>query len=181
MTRSQSIALLAFALFGMLVFGACKQDDRPFVVSKIQKAAKLATCETTIDKIVLATEQKRIIKWLGGRKQAVFLAYSQATVKTGIDLDKLAEDDIVVKEKSISIDLPPVEVLNFSYPSETFKIDTMITQRTLYDNITIEEQEEAIRVLEEQLEETRTVLRKTEQQVEELITEVKQWKERAEH
>lgn len=128
--------------------GSCKQDDRPFVVSKIQKAAKLATTETTIDKIVLATEQKRIIKWLGGRKQAVFLAYSQATIKSGIDLDKLSEDDIVVKEKSISIDLPPVEVLNFSYPSEKFKIDTLLTQRTLYDNISIEEQEELYRMAE---------------------------------
>ena len=110
-------------------------------MSKIQAAAKLATCETTIDKIVLATEQKKVIKWLGGKKQAVFLAYSQATVKTGIDLDKLTRDDIKILEKSITINLPSVEVINFSYPSEKFVIDSLITERTLFDNITIQEQE----------------------------------------
>ena len=75
MTRFGHIALAAIAAVGMLVLASCQKNERPFVVSKIQAAAKLATCETTIDKIVLATEQKRVIKWLGGKKQAVFLAY----------------------------------------------------------------------------------------------------------
>ena len=86
----------------MLVLASCQKNERPFVVSKIQAAAKLATCETTIDKIVLATEQKRVIKWLGGKKQAVFLAYSQATVKTGIDLNKLKPEDITIGPKTIT-------------------------------------------------------------------------------
>lgn len=131
-----------------LIAVSCNNSDRPFVVSKIKEAAKLATCETTIDKIVLATEQKRIIKWLGGRKQAVFLAYSQATIKTGIDLDKLTEDDISVSDRAISLTLPPVEVINFSYPSEKFVIDSLITSRTLFDNISIQEQEELYRQAE---------------------------------
>jgi len=146
--RSHSIALLAIGFIGLLALGSCQQDDRPFVVSKIQRASKLATCETTVDKIILATEQKRIIKWLGGRKQAMFLAYSKATIKTGVDLDKLSRDDIKIVEKSITIDLPAVEVINFSYPSDEFKIDTLLTQRTLFDNITLEEREELYRMAE---------------------------------
>lgn len=127
---------------------ACKKNERTLVVSKIQQAAKLATTEVTIDKVVFGTSDKRILG-IVRLNQARFAAYSTAHIKSGIDLNKLKPSDIIVQEKSIQITLPYVEVINFSYPFEEFKIDESITDsRKFLNKIDIFDQEDFYRQAE---------------------------------
>ena len=96
-----------------VLLSACK-DDRGLVVGKIKKASKLATTEFTIDKMVYGVKRKRLL-WVVKLNEAKFLAHSKAIVKAGVDLEKLRKEDVDIEGKSISLKLPPVEVINFSY------------------------------------------------------------------
>lgn len=127
-----AIAFLAFS---------CQNDRRALVVGKIQSASKLATTEFTVDKIVHGTKVKKIA-WVVKLNEARFLAYSQAKIKAGIDLNKLKADDIKIEGKRIEIELPPVEVINFSYPPDNFRMDEEITDpKKFLNSISLEDQE----------------------------------------
>ena len=58
---------------------------------------------------------------------ADFIAQTEARVKVGIDLNKISTNDIEVNGKSILVKLPPVEILNFSYPPDKFEVDTVLS------------------------------------------------------
>ena len=109
---------------GLLLF-SCKKDKRALVISKVQSAASLATTETIIDKTVVGTKSKSVLGLIK-LNEANFVAYTEATVKTGIDLQKLDEYDVRIDGKEISIHLPAVEVLDFQYPFQKFTIDTTL-------------------------------------------------------
>lgn len=126
---------------------SCKKDRRALIVGKIHAASKLATTEFTIDKIVHGTKTKRLL-WLVKLNEARFLAYSQAIVKAGIDLDKIEPSDIEIDKKKIVLKLPQVEVINFSYPPSKFRLDTEITNNKLFNTISLEDQEEYFRQAE---------------------------------
>jgi len=72
----------------------------------------------------------------------VFLAHSQATIKAGIDLEKLTPDDITISEQLIKLKLPPVQVINFSYPIEKFTIDEQVTEQAFLNSFTLEDYDE---------------------------------------
>lgn len=129
-------------LVGLLVLASlvsCK-DERGFVVGKVKKASKLATTEFTIDKIVYGVKRKRLL-WVVKLNEAKFLAHSQATVKAGVDLEKLRQEDVKITDKSISLKLPHVEVINFSYPAESFHRDSLISSKAFLNNISLADQE----------------------------------------
>jgi hypothetical protein len=128
----------------IILLSSCKKDDRPLVVSKIQAAAKLATTEVMIEKFVFATKEKRLL-FLVKLNDAYFAAHTEATVKLGIDLSKIRKEDIQITDKSISLTLPPVEVLNFSYPFEKFKEDSMIRDDATLNKISVADIEEFYR------------------------------------
>lgn len=137
-----------FLLMVSLCFNACQQADRGLVVGKIQSASKLATTEFTVDKIVHGTKSKRLA-WFIKLNEARFLAYSQAKIKTGINLKKLTKESIEIEGSRITVTLPPVEVINFSYPPSAFKIDKRITDTVNFLNkISIADQEEFFRMAE---------------------------------
>lgn len=128
-------------IFMVVVVASCRKDERALVVGKIQAASKLATTEFTVDKIVHGTKSKKIA-WIIKLNEARFLAYSQAKIKAGIDLSKLKADDIKIGDQSITIVLPPVEVINFSYPPDKFRIDEEVSDtRKFLNKITLEDQE----------------------------------------
>lgn len=130
---------LAILSFTVLLLCSC-HDNRGLVVGKIKKASKLSTTEFTIDKIVYGIKRKRLV-WVVKLNEAKFIAYSQAVVKTGIDLEKLKEEDVKISGKMISLTLPNVEVINFSYPAERFYVDTLITGDAFLNKISLEDQE----------------------------------------
>jgi len=128
-----------------LIFVSCQQDRRALVVGKIQSASKLATTEFTIDKIVHGTKVKKI-SWFFKLNEARFLAYSQAKIKAGINLQKIKANDIKIEGQRIDIVLPPVEVINFSYPPNSFRMDEEISDtKKLLNEISIEDQEKFFR------------------------------------
>lgn len=122
----------------IILIGSCQNDRRAIVVSKIRQASLLATTEFTIDKTVFATREKKLLG-LFKINQADFLAYTTAIVKAGIDLDRLGAEDIRIEGKRISLRLPHVEVINFSYPVEKYRIDHDVTNDAFLNRFTIED------------------------------------------
>lgn len=122
-------------------------NKRALVVGKIQKASQLATTEFTIDKLVFGVKNKRIL-WAIKLNEAQFLAQSKAIVKTGIDLQKIKEEDIKIDGQKISLLLPPIEVVNFSYPAESFSKIDILTSNAFTTKITLDDQEDFFRQAE---------------------------------
>lgn len=123
---------------------SCKQDKRALVISKIQSVSKLATTETIIDKTVVGTKSKSILGLIR-LNEANFVAYTEATVKTGIDLQKLGEYDVSIDGKEISLHLPAVEVLDFQYPFQKFVVDTTLLDDSWINRFDIIDYEEFYR------------------------------------
>lgn len=123
-----------------ILLGSCKKDNG-YVVGKIKKASKLSTTEFNIDKIVFGVKKRKLI-WLVKLNDAQFIAYSKAIIKAGIDLEKLQEKDVAIEGSKISLMLPPVEVINFSYPAENFKRDSLISGNAFMNKITLSDQED---------------------------------------
>lgn len=131
-----------------MVFGSCVKDQRALVVGKIQSASKMVSTEFTIDKIVHGSKTKKIA-WKIVLGEARFLANSQAKIKTGINLNKLKAENIKIEGKRIELVLPPVEIINFSYPPSSFKLDAQITDVNAFlTKIDIEDQEAFFRQAE---------------------------------
>ncbi len=108
---------LSLLIFTMLSSSSCSREpDRALVISKLKNSAKLATVEYIVTKVISAKDKN----WFA--KDAYFFAETEATIKAGIDLEKLKEDDVKITGNRISITLPPVEIINFSYPAEGFRV-----------------------------------------------------------
>lgn len=137
------VSWLGIVLVGVIMVSSC-QDDRALVVGKIHKASKLATTEFTIDKIVHGTKKKKI-GWLISLNEARFLVHSKAIVKAGVNLKNLEKEDIKIEKNSIELTLPPIEVLNFSYPPDSFRIDNQITRNRFLNQISVVDQEDFFR------------------------------------
>ena len=125
-------------LFIAVQFVSCRKPDGGLVVSKIQKASKLATAEFTLNKAVVATKGKTIL-WMIELNEAIFVANTQAIIKAGIDLEKLKKNDVEINGKSIRIALPYVEILNFSYPIDKVVIDESITEDAFMNKYSIKD------------------------------------------
>ena len=146
-TSMLSIWLICLILGGGGLF-SCQKDERGLVVGKIQRASDLATTEFTVDKIVHGTKTKKIA-WFIKLSEARFLAYSQAKIKAGIDLSDIREEDISIAQQKITLQLPPVKVINFSYPPSSFQEDTLISDPSAFlNNISIADQEAFFRQAE---------------------------------
>ncbi len=133
-------ALTIACILAVLLLSGCQKNDRHLVISKIQSTAKLATTETIIDKVVIGQKEKRIAG-LVKISNAEFVAYSQAIVKTGIDLKKIERDDVKIEGNIIELDLPAVEVLDFAYPFERYEIDTILSDNDIFNKIDVIDQE----------------------------------------
>lgn len=131
----------------LFLFSACREDERAMVVGKIQKASDLVTSEFVIDKVVFGKKSRNLL-WFR-MNEAKFLAYSQARIKTGIDLKKIKEENITIEGTKISLILPPIEVITFSYPPSSFVEDSLISNPDRFLNsISLEDQEEFFRMAE---------------------------------
>lgn len=131
-------------VLGCLSLFACRQNDRSLVVSRIKSAAKLATTEFVLNKTIMAAKDKKILFFVP-LNAALFVAYTEATVTAGIDVNKLKKEDILIDGTSISLKLPPVEVINFSYPFDKYRIDKELSQDEFLNKFTLQEHEELYR------------------------------------
>jgi len=140
-TVRKKITFFTLVLFLSALFLVSCKDDRGLVVGKIKKASKLSTTEFTIDKVVFGVKSKRLM-WVVKLNEAKFVAHSQAIVKAGVNLEKLKPDDVKIEGKSISLTLPHVEIINFSYPAELFEMDTLISGKAFLNSISLADQEQ---------------------------------------
>jgi hypothetical protein len=124
----------------VIFFSSCGKKERYLVVSKIQNASKLATTETTLEKVVFGTQKKKLL-WIINLSEARFVAYSKATVWSGIDLSELSPRDVEIDGKRIEILLPHVRVLEFRFPFDSFRIDSSITKNALFNRMDITDYE----------------------------------------
>ncbi len=142
-----TIRLSLWTLLVVLTLFSCEKDKRTLVISKVQSVSKLATTETIIDKTVVGTKTKSVLGLIR-LNQANFVAYTEATVKTGIDLQKLSEYDVRIDGKEITLHLPPVEVLDFQYPFQKFVVDSTILDDSWINRFDIVNYEEFYRQAE---------------------------------
>lgn len=119
---------------------SCQKNKRHLVVSKIKSTAKLATTETVIDKIVIGQKGREFFG-LVSISNSEFVAKSQAIVKTGIDLTKIRPESVKIVGNTIEITLPPIEVIDFSYPFDKFEIDHELSDNTFLSKIDVIDQE----------------------------------------
>lgn len=117
------------------------------MISKIKSTAKLATTETIIDKVVIGQKERKIFG-LVKISNAEFVAYSQAIVKTGINLTKIKRDDIKIDGNIIELELPAIEVLDFAYPFERYVIDTVLSDNDIFNKVDVIDQEDFFRKAE---------------------------------
>ena len=126
---------------------SCKQDERGLVIGKIQQASDLVVTEFVVDKVVFGKKKKNIL--FIPVNEASFLAYSRAKIKTGINLERIREADIQIEGKKITLILPTIEVINFSYPPEDFVEDSLISNpKRFLNSINLEDQETFFRLAE---------------------------------
>ena len=108
----------------LILFLGCNQlKQKKFVLTRVRSVAKLATTQVVLNKIVWSEfNEKRFLRklFITDRNNVIILNTS-ATVKLGIDLKKLSQDNIHINPDSTVIVLPPVEILNFSYPHESYE------------------------------------------------------------
>lgn len=137
-------AFFTLLLVLTLYISSCKKDNCALVISKVQSVSKLATTETIIDKTVVGTKTKSVLGLIR-LNEANFVAYTEATVKTGIDLQKMDEYDIRINGKEITMHLPAVEVLDFQYPFQKFVVDTTLLDDSWINRFDIIDYEEFYR------------------------------------
>ena len=107
----------------------------------------MATTETVIDKLIVGSKEKRIFGLVKIR-DATFAAHTQATVKCGVNLDELTQEDVDITDNKISLVLPHVRVLDFSYPFQKFEEIPEFKQETMRNKFDILDYEEFYRKAE---------------------------------
>ncbi len=111
------LILFTFLLF-TLVNCTNKKEDH-FVKEKasyssVKEIGELSTVEYTLGKVLKIDDKAEWYKF-GDRK---ILIKVNATVKAGINLNKLNTEDLIIEENSIQIRLPEPELFTFTIPSD---------------------------------------------------------------
>lgn len=107
-------------LIYLFLLSACarKPDPRDMVL-QLRELNELATVEYTVSKIVKASDDQTWYK-VGDRK---ILMSCRATVRAGINLDQLQAGDIRVSGQSISLELPPAQILTVNIRPEDIRTE----------------------------------------------------------
>lgn len=113
------IKMKIYSLLLLFIFFSCKKENQSAsILMSIQKNGTLVTTEYVINKIIKASDNQTWYK-LGDRK---ILMSCEARIKAGVDLQTVTAEDIVVEEKNIHIQLPPVQLFSINIPPESIKI-----------------------------------------------------------
>lgn len=147
MDLKKSTTFVGYLLFLFLMFNCNSKPKRSLIVGKLQSMSKLATTEIVVNKLVVAKKDLNIL-FLRKLNTATFVVNTEATIKLGIDLSKLTKDDINIEGNAISLRLPPVEVVSFSYPAENFILNREWSDKKFLNKIKPEDQEAIYREAE---------------------------------
>lgn len=104
----------------LLLITACKKkDEKKPVILTLKEMSDLATVEYTVTKIIKANDNKTWFK-IGDRK---ILMSCEATIKAGVDLNNISENNFRISGKDIKVQLPPPKVISLSIPPEKIKVE----------------------------------------------------------
>jgi len=117
-------------------------------VSKIKSTCALATTETIIDKVVIGYKEKRTFFRLFALGDATYLAETEATIKTGVRLEEIMPEDVIIEGDRIELTLPAIQVLNFDYPFDRVKVNEVASRNALFNNVTVADEEKFLRLAE---------------------------------
>jgi Protein of unknown function (DUF4230) len=106
-------------LFLFVLFACNSPAKQKQQVLSLKELSDLAVTEITVTKIIKASDEPVWYK-VGDRK---ILISCEATIKAGIDLSQLTEDDISIKGKSITITLPKPKIISLNLPPGKIKVE----------------------------------------------------------
>jgi hypothetical protein len=113
--RLQALATVAAALLAVNLAVPRKKTPPNVGVRTLKDLAELATVEYSVTKIVSYKD----VAWYGDRK---ILFEAAATVKAGIDLNELSEQDIQQgNDSTVTISLPAPKILLFNMKPENMR------------------------------------------------------------
>lgn len=126
--------ILVLALLGGIYISSCKapvaEEENNWgkmqLLHQIQGASQLATVEYVLSKVVIGKKEQKLLGY--AVSEADYLAEAEARVKAGIDLSKITEKNVQISDNFIHLTLPPVEIINFSFPSGEVKVNEDYTE-----------------------------------------------------
>ncbi len=142
----------------LIIFCLCGCDNRPNkseVINKIKNASKLSTTQFIISKYIFAQKKKKFLFITSSKDY--FAAHTYAVIEAGIDFAKITKGDIDVNilEKSISIKLPKVEVLSFSYsPTNYTKLERFSFHKGIGGKFNVSDYDELFRNAQLEIQES---------------------------
>ena len=101
-----------------LLFACKKKEKSRDILQAIQQTGQLVTVEYSLSKIVRANDNKTWYK-LGDRK---ILISVEATVKAGVDLQRLTAEDVTIDGMQISLQLPPPTIFSVVLSPEKIRV-----------------------------------------------------------
>ena len=108
----------------------------PAIVHEIQALSQFTTVSYTVEKVVTAeNSQTGLWDLLGFDEQLLFVAHG--IVHAGIDLSKLTEEDVVVRDGVVYVELPPAEI--FIATLDNQKSYVYSHDRGLMNRLTVEQ------------------------------------------
>jgi hypothetical protein len=139
--------LVLLSLFSAILLAACGGDsspDRASVVNQLQGCSKLASVEFVVSKMIIASKEKR---FFGMKifKDALFMAKTKAVIQAGIDFRKLKQEDVIINGRQINLNLPPVEIITFSYPADSVAFVTEYCSGSIFNSFALGEKDELFR------------------------------------
>ena len=109
--------LTFFILTGLLI--SCKRENRINEVFALREMNELATVEYIVTRIIRASDDQTWYK-IGDRK---ILMSCEASVKAGIDMSAIREENISIEGKSISLVLPRAHLVSINIKPEDIKVE----------------------------------------------------------
>lgn len=104
-------ALIGVILWLALIKSGARLDlSRPAVVQNIQRLQRLETVVYTVEKIVTGTQDSAYFPRLLAGDRILLIVYGEVTA--GIDLGKLDASSITIRDRAISLPLPPAEIFS---------------------------------------------------------------------
>lgn len=103
----------------LLLFGCAKKEPpRPSPALQLRSLGQLATTEYELAKVIRARDEGTWYK-VGDRRM---LITCRAIIKAGIDLSQVRDMDISSEGSSLTVTLPPPQILSFSLPPENIRV-----------------------------------------------------------
>jgi Protein of unknown function (DUF4230) len=113
-----TIAVIFAALGASLILSGT--DRRPVVLSQVQALSDLVTVKYVTEQIVQLEDGN-----IFSKDRIVLIAHG--VIKAGIDLNKVTPDDLVINGKTISVHLPPPQIIDKYLDEKLTEVSTRET------------------------------------------------------